>query len=305
MFLQQTSNTPSISVSHIWADITRLISSDKNKNKPQNETFLIDTKLDRKRTLQVNITSAFHWNQRDKLIFEMCLYQFQLQQKPDNFQVDLFQLEKDLKYNRRTSNRKYLIGRLQRLSTTKITIISEKNTLVFDFSVIRTYPNKVEIDFNKITAYGTTLTQLLSTISMTGNKEIQPQKKYVTPLKSEYALLMYDFMRRRVQQRTKASQKDNHPFNFCYRNFTLEDVLKYFNLWEQYQNAWILGDTKEQKRIKAIIAKALKELQHYADKNKDIYFPKYRLQDDMYCIKDFNYPVIKTDRELLEEIVKK
>ena len=62
----------------------------------------------------------------------------------------------------------------------------------------------------------------------------KPVKKYLLPFKSEWCLLMSEFLQLKTQVKSRGS---DHPFGYRYRNFSINTVLEYFNLTDEYNHA--------------------------------------------------------------------
>ena len=289
MYLQETPNVPSYNVSQLWQSISFHIGELVNKNKAYEKKFKHNNAL-------ITVTNeAISFNQKDKLIFEMVLYQYQQKKHPDMLYIDLKQLCQDLGYKTQQRQINYVFDRLKLFSMFRFDIynIKTKDSIKFDFSDICFNEHKeVYINFNSPKM----------PLKLLFNAKKAP-KKYIIPFKSEYELLLAEFL----QLKTKAhSRTTEHPFNYRYRNFKLETLLDYLHLTEKYKSAGEFLYPERQKQIRDKITKALRKLHEYGLKN-NISIPRYRYdsKDDMYKIIDFNYPDLRTEKEILIKIEEK
>ncbi len=291
MYLTKTEQIPSYNVSNLWINLSNHIGLLSNKNIAYKREFKAGNAI-------VTLTNeAISFNQKDKLIFEMVLYQYQQKQYPDILTVNLEQLCQDLGYKTHKHKIKYVFDRLKLFSMFRALIYNHSTEQVaeIDFSDIvcslDDYAKpQVCINFN-----GKNRTPLRALFDAKG----QP-KKYIIPFKSEYELLVSEFLQLKTTTKSKTSK---HPFTYRYRNFKLIDILQYIRKDEIYNLAEEFFDDKHTKQIKDTITRTLNKLTKYGKQN-NIPIPKYRYNSKtgMYEIKDFNYPDQRTEREILLDI---
>ena len=288
MYLEQT-ETPSFNTNNLWLKLSNHIYTYS-----KNETYRIDKKIN---DLYISITSNItEFKQKDKLIFELCLYQWQLKKYPDILEVDINQLCLDMNYKPHQHKKRYLFDRLKAFSSFRIEIVNPNmDTITIDFANI-----VCSLDENSDYIVQINFARNKKNLSF---KNLFPSKntvkKYLLPLKSEYQLLISEFL----QMKTKMIGK-NHPYTYRYRNFKLRDILDYVGLLDEYNLAGEFFNTDKQEQIRGKIAKHLRNLYKYGKEN-NIPIPKYRYnhKSKMYEIKDHNYPDQKTQKEILKDIL--
>ncbi|MCD6435629.1 MAG: hypothetical protein J7L15_04510, partial [Clostridiales bacterium] len=102
MYLTKTTDAPSYNVSNLWINLTNHTSTANAKNKAYKLEFTAGDAI-------VTVTNeAISFNQKDKLIFEMVLYQYQQRKYPDALIVDMNQLCLDLGYREIKQHLNYL-----------------------------------------------------------------------------------------------------------------------------------------------------------------------------------------------------
>ena len=187
MYLQQT-EAPSFNTNKIWIALSRHVSTLNTKN----DKFRLDYYLNETRiTITSNITN---FNQKDKLIFEMVLYQRQLKNYPDFLEVDLEKLCVGLGYKPYTREKQYLFDRLKALSSFRFDIVTPTETYYIDFSDINC---SIDKNSNQIITINFT-----GGLNRTSLNELFPKKgikKYILPLKGEYQLLIAEFLQTKTK----------------------------------------------------------------------------------------------------------
>lgn len=131
-------------------------------------------------------------------------------------------------------------------------------------------------------------------------------KKYLFYFeKSEKLYHLMDFMLLKVQQRVKNKSRNGNEF--YYRNFSLDTILEYFGLLEDYnQNLFLSENGIEEasnrvKNIKDYFTRMLKRLNQYSEIH-GYEFPRYKLKGNMFVITDRCLKPEKTQKQLLEDI---
>lgn len=271
----------------------------------KNDSFTKNIKI---KDFDVKIWSNnFVFNQNDKLIFELALYQYQQKKYPDSLNVNLKQLCFDLEYKQRIRKIRYVFDRLKAFSSLRIQLKKKSSldtsgqtqTFLFNFSDIECYLENGEEQV-KINFKGSDYHMPLSILFSPKNELKSNPKKYIIPFRSQYELLISEFL----QLKTTVKSQNDHPFLYRYRNFTLDSILEYTGLLERYKIAEEL-DKKEQKMIKEIITRTLRKLTQYGLEN-NISIPSYRYssKSKMYEIKNFNYPDQRSTKDILLNLEK-
>ncbi len=287
MYLQKTSNKPSVQINNRWSKLTPL--NPNNLNPFIYKSDSVSLEVYHKKII----------TQRDKLIFEFALHQSQLQ-KREKLQINLNDIIDGLGIKRTTQNRNNIIESFLKFKDNSITVVQKNHlqppqTMKLDFDVEildgkkqgRGNERIVVIDFTQFNIFFDGTTKL---------------KKYLLNLKSEEMLWMYDFFRIKVQQRN--SKRDGiHKQQFRYRGFKQKDILEWFNLQDEYHNSRLTEDEKGIEKINHYITNLLRLMRKYADLN-DLSFPTYRLIDKMYKVKEYNYKNEISEIEQIKEILK-
>ena len=127
MYLTKTKGC-SFNTNPLWT----FLSKDLNNQNLKNQPFHKELKKENLKFIIKN--ESIQMNQKDKLIFEMVLYQYQQKKYPDILDVNLEQLCLDLGYKPYTREKTYIFDRLKLFSLFRIEVYKD-NILIYNFGL--------------------------------------------------------------------------------------------------------------------------------------------------------------------------